>query len=78
MDERAIGERWMALFLVGVLAFSPPLLLVFNVRATLFGLPVLYLYLFSVWAVVIAFSAAIAARSAGRKDQRASNPPEPR
>ncbi len=78
MDERTIGERWMALFLVGVLAFSPPLLLVFNVRATLFGIPALYLYMFFVWTMIIAVAALISTRSSRGKGESNPSPPKQR
>jgi hypothetical protein len=53
----SIGERSIALFLLGMVAFSPPLLVIFNVEAALFGIPLLYVYLFVAWAVLIALIA---------------------
>jgi hypothetical protein len=47
-------QRLVAIFLLGVALFLPPLLLVFNRPAMLLGIPVLYLYLFVAWAVLIA------------------------
>ncbi|HUL97346.1 MAG TPA: hypothetical protein VLT89_15140 [Usitatibacter sp.] len=47
------GQRLAGLFLLGCLFFSYPLLAVFNVRATVLGIPVLYAYLFCAWAVLI-------------------------
>jgi hypothetical protein len=47
----------VALFLLAVLAFSPFVLSIFNVPAFLFGIPLLYVYLFLAWAVVIALLA---------------------
>jgi len=49
----AVRERSLALFFLAVLAFSPALLVVFSRHAFLFGVPVLYVYLFSAWAGVI-------------------------
>jgi len=49
----ARAARLACLFLLGVLLFNYPLLALFNVRASLFGVPVLYLYLFAAWALVI-------------------------
>ncbi len=46
-------ERAVALFLFAVLAISPPLLAIFSQEGRLFGIPILYLYLFSVWALVV-------------------------
>jgi uncharacterized membrane protein HdeD (DUF308 family) len=47
------GQRLAGLFLLGCLFFSYPLLAVFNVRASVLGIPVLYAYLFCAWAVLI-------------------------
>jgi len=51
------SERAVALFLLAVLAFSPFVLSIFNVPAFLFGIPLLYVYLFLAWAAVIALLA---------------------
>ena len=46
-------ERGIALFVLALLAFNPPLLTIFSAPALLFGIPVLYIYLFCAWAGVI-------------------------
>ncbi len=43
------GQRFIALFLLGWLLFNYPLLAVFSRHAFIFGIPLLYLYLFSAW-----------------------------
>lgn len=55
----------MALFAVGLLAFSYPLLKLFSVEGSVFGWPILYVYIFTAWAGVIVALAWIA-RSARR------------
>ena len=57
---RAIGERSIATFLFAVLAFSPPILSIFSAEVLLLGVPLLFLYLFVVWAVTVALVAWIA------------------
>ena len=57
------GERLVGLFLLGCLLFNFPLLVLFNVRATVFGIPVLYAYLFAAWGLLIALVAVIMERS---------------
>ncbi len=47
------SERLVALFILGVLLFSPPFLLIFDKATTVMGIPMLYLYLFIAWAVLI-------------------------
>jgi hypothetical protein len=47
------NQRLAALFLLGVLLFNYPLLALFN-RATLVaGVPLLYVYIFGAWALLI-------------------------
>lgn len=46
-------DRLVALFAAGCLLFSYPLLSLVNLPATVLGVPVLYLYIFLVWAVLI-------------------------
>jgi hypothetical protein len=43
----------VAVFLLGCLLFSYPLLALFNVHASVLGVPVLYAYLLSSWAALI-------------------------
>ena len=57
------GERLVGLFLLGCLLFNFPLLALFNVRATVLGVPVVYAYLFGAWALVIALVAVIMERA---------------
>jgi hypothetical protein len=69
MKEPDAGDRFVALLLLGVLAFSPPLLSIFSVRTLVLGIPLLYLYLFAAWAVLIVLLAWISRRA------RTSEPP---
>ncbi len=50
----ASGERTLALFLLGLLLFNPPLLSLFSIDRFLADVPLLYLYLFVVWGIFIA------------------------
>lgn len=54
-------QRLMALLVLGVVLFTPPLLLVFNRPVRVLGLPLLLLYLFLAWGALVAL-AAVAAR----------------
>lgn len=56
------GQRLVALFVLGWVMLNYPLLSVFNVHSAWLGIPVLYLYVFGVWAAVIALMAWIAER----------------
>ena len=55
-------QRLIALFLLGWVLFNFPLLSLFNRPATLFGIPILYIYIFAAWAAVIALGAWIVER----------------
>ena len=59
-DVRA--QRLTALCAIGLLLFSYPLLAVFNVQATVLGIPVLYAYFFVAWAALIALMALVVER----------------
>ncbi|MGA8052313.1 MAG: hypothetical protein WCA12_00365 [Burkholderiales bacterium] len=64
MREAArLNARLLALFLLGAMLFGYPLLAVFNVPATVLGVPVLYAYLFMAWAALIALLAIVISAS---------------
>jgi len=49
--------RLIALCLLGCLLFNYPILALFNVPGALLGIPVLYAYIFSAWALLIVLMA---------------------
>jgi hypothetical protein len=61
-NERPVAPRLVALLFLGVLAFGYPLLALFNLPETVFGVPVLYAYLFAAWAALIGLIAAAVPR----------------
>jgi hypothetical protein len=69
------GDRLIALFLLGALLLSPPLLAIFRVDALVFGIPLLFLYLFFAWALLIVLLALAVER--GRRRDPVPNPPLP-
>jgi hypothetical protein len=54
------GQHFVALCMFGMLLFNYPILALFNVPSTLFGVPVLYAYVFIAWAALIALMAYLA------------------
>jgi len=66
-DDIRRRDRLIGLFLLAMVLLDPPLLLLFGGGATLFGLPVLYLYLFAAWLAIIAVIAWIAERRPTRR-----------
>jgi hypothetical protein len=61
-DSSVKSQRFIALCILGVLLFNYPILALFNVPGTLFGVPLLYAYMFGAWAGLIALMA-LAVRS---------------
>jgi hypothetical protein len=57
------NQRLVALFLLGTLLFNYPLLAVFDRAALFLGIPVLYAYIFSCWALLIGLLALVVERS---------------
>jgi hypothetical protein len=57
------GQRLVALFLLGALLFNYPLLAVFNGAAEVYGIPVLYAYIFGAWALLIGLLALVVERT---------------
>jgi len=47
------GEGLFFLFLLGVFLFNPPLLSIFDIPRQLFGVPLLYIYLFACWGALV-------------------------
>ena len=56
------GQRLAALFLLGCLLFNYPLLQLFARDGTVFGMPLLYCYVFGVWAALIGLIALVVER----------------
>lgn len=52
-DNRSIISRYIGLFLLGCLLFSYPVLTLFNLEKSVFGIPLFFCYLFTAWSVLI-------------------------
>jgi len=58
MASRMMINQWLVpVFLLGCLLFTFPLLSLFNSGDRVFGIPVLYAYLFTAWTLLIALMA---------------------
>lgn len=53
-QSKLMRQRLVAVFLMGMLLLFSPIIALPDRPQLLFGLPVLYLYLFTVWALLIA------------------------
>lgn len=67
-DFESRGQRFVALCMLGLVMFNYPVLALFNVSGAIFGIPVLYAYIFLAWAALIALMALVAESRGG--DQR--------
>ena len=56
------GQRLTAVFLLGCLLLNYPLLALFNIDHLVFGIPLLYVFTFAAWGLLIALAALIAER----------------
>jgi hypothetical protein len=61
MSELTIrGHRFVAVCMLGIVLFNYPVLALFNVTSTIFGVPLLYAYIFIAWALLIGMLAFVA------------------
>ena len=67
--DSKINKRLVALFLLGCVLLNFPILSLVNLKILIFGLPLLYVYLFGVWGLLISLTALVTLfRSRGRPD----------
>jgi len=74
MNRTLIGQRLIALLVLGWLLFNYPLLALFNDAAIWCGIPLLVAYLFGAWALFIVLLALIVER---QPKNRAPTPAPP-
>ena len=55
--DSKINKRLVALFLLGCVLLNYPILSLVNLEILIFGLPLLYIYIFSVWCLLISLTA---------------------
>ena len=66
-EEARQRDKLVGLSVLGMAAFNPPLLNLFG-GATVFGWPLLYVYLFAVWGALIAAVALVIERRRRRPE----------
>lgn len=62
MKQGPSKARMLSIFLAGCLLFNFPLIALFNVSGNVLGVPVLYAYLFTAWALIIVLVALVMER----------------
>ncbi len=55
--DSKINKRLVALFLLGCVLLNFPILSLFNLKILIFGLPLLYIYIFGIWCLLISLTA---------------------
>jgi len=56
-------KRLVALFLFGLVLLNYPILSLLNINIMVFGFPLLYLYIFGIWGLIIFLAALVTSRS---------------
>jgi hypothetical protein len=62
MESSLKGQRLIAVFLLGCVAFDYPLFALFAGTSSFLGIPLLYVYVFFAWALLIALMALVIER----------------
>ena len=70
--ERRSRENMVILFVVGLLALNYPLLSLFDQMKLVLGIPLLFLYVFVIWLVIIVLTAMVVERAERRGDGRSN------
>ena len=60
--ENKKNKRLVALFLFGLVLLNYPILSLLNINITVFGLPLVYIYIFGIWSFLIFLSALVMSR----------------
>ena len=68
-DDVRRRDRLIGLFLLALVLLDPPLLMLFGTGDTVFGLPLLYIYVSVAWLLIIGAIAWIAERRTARRRQ---------
>ena len=71
--ENKKSKRLVALFLFGFVFLNYPILSLLNINITVFGLPLLYIYIFGVWSLLIFLAALVV----GRSDEKINDSKDP-
>jgi hypothetical protein len=56
-SDSKLNKRLVALFLLGCVLLNYPILSLVNLDILIFGLPLLYVYIFGIWCLLISLSA---------------------
>ena len=65
--EGRMVDRSFVLAVAALILLTPPIITIFDVEVTVFGIPLLHVYCFAVWIVSIALGAWVSSRMAKAK-----------
>jgi hypothetical protein len=66
-------KRLIALFLLGIVLLNYPILSLLNINILIFGYPLLFVYIFGTWGLLIFLSALATSRLKNRSDNAAKS-----
>jgi len=69
------GQRLVATFFLGWLLFNYPLLALFDGATTLFDIPLIYVFLFGSWALLIGLMAFLVEQNSPRREDSPGTAP---
>lgn len=61
------GESLLCLFLLGLFLFNAPLISIVDLPRQVFGIPLLYIYLFASWGILLVLGAFIVERGGDKE-----------
>ena len=76
LKARKTRDRAIILPLIGLLLLVPPIAQIFEIKGRLNGLPFIWLYVFAVWAALIAGAFLLSKRLGDESDPRPGDPLE--
>ena len=71
--DSKINKRLVALFLIGCVFFNFPILSLVNLKILIFGLPLMYVYIFGIWCLLISFTALATLSHSRKRADRSGN-----
>lgn len=76
MHRLQLPESWLIFFIMGIIMMNFPFIHIFNKADTIFGFPLMFLYLFIGWAVSISviYLFTVAVGHTGGKQQETNQP----
>jgi len=72
-NRRKLENAAMALLIFGAIMIVPPILSIFNIPTQLFGAPLVVIYLFTIWIILIGATFFLSSRLHAKKKSKLNN-----